>query len=230
MIDLNGIQIVKEDIEGVDLKGQSILLRNLQIEVDSQRGVRRVKLEDLVAAEQSALAEREEIKPQQITELLFLYAKPSFDKGGYVYQKYRFNKGIFYLKERLLGANLASSLVFGPIAAGRAGPIPTYLSADLVELYNKGLVNLLAIKDKKKVGEGPDLLSARKSDASIRCELTEKGERVAKSLWENSPEDVKHVVLEVKEELFLISAEDLKKKVHRDYPIYKKTYIELDAA
>jgi hypothetical protein len=220
----------KEDIESVDWQGRYITLESVPVEFNQEKKITRVRLDDLIKAEQEYLANEHGLNPRHIHQLLLLYAAfPPFIKRGYIEQKFRFNKMLFYLWKRMEEEGYGDSYIYDKFARGRAGPIPKHLKDDMVKLQEKGIVEISAIKDGKKIATGKEAIEkCCKPDISIRCELTDLGKKVAKSIWDNTPDDIKKIALDVKKNLFFVDATQLKEKVHKDYPEYKKTYIELD--
>jgi hypothetical protein len=204
---------VKEDVESVDWQGRDITLKNVPAELNQEKGTVRVRLDDILKAEQEYIAREHGLAPQHIHLLSLLYVAPRFIKSGYIEQKFRFNKMLFYLWKEMEKRGYGNSYIYDEFASARAGPVPKHLKEHLAELEKKGIVR---VKWAKKPGE------------SLRCELTNFGKKIAKSIRDNTPDDIKKIALKTKEELFLIDATQLKEKVHKDYPEYKKTYIELD--
>lgn len=199
-------------VDSVDWQGNEITLENVPAERLGKEV--RVRLDDIMKAEQQYLASKYKLNPRNIHELLLLYAAPRFIKGGYIEQKFRFNKMLFHEWKELERLGYGDSYIFDEFGSARAGPVPITLRNDLVELDKKGII--------KARWE-------RQPGKSCRFELTKQGEKVAKSIWDNTPTDIKAMVLKTKEELFLIDAEQLKHHFHKRYPEYKKDYIELDA-
>jgi len=219
---------IEINMKSIDWQGRSIKLENVPA-IQNQKKEIRVNIDDVIKAEQIYLANEYSLSPINFHELLLLHASPRFIKGGYIEQKFRFNKMLFYLWKEMEKVDYRDSYIYDTFKSGRAGPIPINLKRDLIDLEEKGFIELLAIKDGKKIDSGNKVLETLKPGISLRCQLTKKGEEIAKSLWGNTPDDIKEIILKVKKELFLIDATKLKEKVHKDFPEYKKTYIELDA-
>lgn len=200
------------NVDSVDWKGREITLKDVPAE---QLGKEiRVRLDDIMKAEQQYLADEYGLRPTHIHELLLLYAPGKFIKTGYIEQKFRFNKMLFHEWKKLEKTGFGDSYIFDEFASARAGPVPVRLKDDLMELENRKMIQA-------KWAERPG--------NSSRFELTHDGEEIAKSLWENTPPDIRDTIIQTKEDLFLVDAEQLKHRFHKEYPEYKKEYIEIDA-
>ncbi len=199
------------DVDTVDWKGREITLRDVPAEQSGKEI--RVRLDDIMKAEQQYLAGEYGLRPTHIHELLLLYAPGKFIKTGYIEQKFRFNKMLFHEWKKLEIIGFGDSYIFDEFASARAGPVPAHLREDLMELENRKIIQA-------KWAERPGKTS--------RFELTQEGKEIARSLWDNTPEDIRKTIIQTKEELFLVDAEQLKDRFHKEYPEYKKEYIEPD--
>lgn len=203
----------KEDVQSVDLQGREITLKGVPALKDSKTGAVRVQLEDVSKAEQEFLAREKGIDPLDVHPLLLLYASSKFFEAGYINQAFRFYKMLFSLWKELEKKSYGDSYIYDEFKCARAGPVPAHLKERLVDLEKKGVVE---VKWSKSPGK------------STECKLTGRGFDIAKSLWDNTPDDVKMTVLKVKEDLFLVDATQIKEKIHKLYPEYKKCYTEVD--
>jgi DNA-binding PadR family transcriptional regulator len=210
---LNNLVSSKKDIVSVNLKGQEITLKNVPVEINKKRKITHIFFEDLMKAEQEFNAQENNLQPIEIPDILLMYAETQFIKGGYINQKSRFNKMLFYFWKDMEKENLGNSYVFDEFVSCRAGPVPKNLKSSLNDLEKKGVIEA---KWSKKPG------------VSSEFTLTKKGFEIAKSLWENTPDTIKNIIIKVKKDIFLIDATQLKEKVHREYPEYRRTYTELD--
>jgi len=95
--------------------------------------------------------------------------------------------------------------------------VPKNLESDLQHLRDRELVSLKM----HRWGTGP-------KDESKVTELTPKGLAVAKEIWERIGEPFKKTIILIKERIFPLDPKTIRERVHRDYPQYKKTYVELD--
>lgn len=211
----------------MDLQGNQVILRRVPASYDERLGDYKVSLENLMAAEGREIAESHGVSPRAMQILLLVYAKPHFDtqitlmkvrgqqlKSGFLDQKFRLNKMLFQVWQELKKVDLQDYFVFDEFVAQRAGPVPAKSKEDLKELEVKGLLN---VKWAYRAGE------------SFHFEVTEKGQRVAQSIWQMLPIDAKSIFEKTKSDLYLIDAAELKHRFHESYPEYKKNYVELDS-
>lgn len=119
----------------------------------------------------------------------------------------------FYLWKRMDKEGYKNASIHDEFGSARAGPIPVHLREFLEDLEKKNIV-------KVQWARGPG--------ESTKSQLTRLGEKVANTIWNKTPPDIRNMVRKTKEELFAIDATQLKKKVHKEYPEYKRTYTELD--
>jgi DNA-binding PadR family transcriptional regulator len=205
----------KEDITSVNWKGEETTLRNVPVEKNTKTGLVRVDIDEVLRAEQRLIAEQQNLdQPIAVPELLFLFSDTRFFKGGEIKEKYKFNKMLFYFWKYLEKQGFGDSYIIDEFVSGRAGPIPKNLKKSMTELEKKGFVKISWSNNLKK----PTVFS-----------LTPEGVKVSRAIWEQTPDLVKKIVIQVKEEIALLDPKALKEKVHREFPEYKKTYIELDA-
>lgn len=203
----------KQDINSFDYSGRSIKLRDVPIEVNKKSKIVRVSIDEVIKAEQKYIAEENDIEPFEILELLLLYKELHFHKGGYIKKTYRFNKMLFYLWKEIEKTGFGNSYIFDTFVAARAGPVPLKLKDSMRRLQEKSLVKA---KIEKTAGKSSEYW------------LTDKGKKVAESLWEKTPDFIKQMIVDVKQDLMVIQAEDIKRRVHKEYPEYKRNYTDLD--
>jgi len=203
-------------------KNESLLVTNnlgerikleVPIETNRDKKTRRVFFRDLIKAEHNYNIKQASLEPIDIHPLLLIYAKLKWQKGGFIKKAYRLRKMIFYLGEDVKKLAHGDAFTFDEIVSARAGPTPKNLQETMKRLKDKGLV---------------EYTWENKPGTSAEFKLTEKGEQAASNLWANLPEDVKKIITKVKEDIYLLSSEQLRNKVHKEYPEYKKTYTELD--
>jgi DNA-binding PadR family transcriptional regulator len=204
----------EEDIISVDLKGNEINLKNVPAQINKKTKIVKVFIDDVIKAEQKYVATENSLDdPRQIQILLLLYAEPKYITRGYVKQTFRFNKMLFDLWQRMKKNDFGDSYIHDEFVSGRAGPIPKNL---------KPLMNKLAERDLVKVSW------SKRPGISSEFVLTDEGTKIAKSVWENIPDEIKLMILKTKEEWFLVDATQMKHIFHKKYPEYKKTYVEID--
>jgi hypothetical protein len=198
----------------VDLEGREISLKNVPAEFNNKKKITRVDIDEVIKAEQEFIAKENNLEPREMEILWLLHADSRLFKGGMIEQKARFNKMQFYLSKRMEKMDYGKAFIRDEFASARSGPVPIHLEDDLKDLEAKGIVNVRWAK--------------RRPGKSTKCTLTKLGEKVAESIWKKTPPDIRTLVKRTKEELYLIDARQLMDKVHKEYPEYKKTYIEPD--
>jgi DNA-binding PadR family transcriptional regulator len=202
-----------EEIFTVNWKGEEIKLDGVPLKKNNETGEVLVNIDDVIKAEQEHHTKNIGIKSFEIYPLLLLYAKLRFYPHGIIEKGYRLRKMIFYLQKRLEKNIYEKSFIFDEIVPARAGPTPKNIKETIENLAKMGLIDYTWENDPK---------------ISAKFTLTGKGEEIAKDLWRKTPDDIKMEILNVKEEIHLISSDALKHKVHAEYPEYKKTYTDLD--
>lgn len=199
----------KVEYESVDWSGNSITLQDIPAEVCKKCNEVRIPSSNILVAEQKYLANKYNLELEHLPILLILHAKSRFIKPDYLEQKFRFHKMLFYFERRLSEKGWKRSYIHDVFGAARSGPVAIHLNELTKSLEEKGLVD---VKWAKKPGE------------SFRWELTAEGKKLAEELWQNTPDEIRRVVQKVKRELFLLDANQLRDKVHEEYPEYKKFY------
>jgi hypothetical protein len=205
------------DINTVNWKGDAIHLTGV-------RAFRSTKGENIVVypydvaqAEIRQIAGKHGLIPRDVALFLIWYAKPGNFEGGEVLYKYHLNKMLFYQWKELEKQNFKETLPHDEFISARNGPVPKNINEDLDRLEKMGVVR----SQYKKWGEG-------ETQRSRRTMLTDEGLKIAMQLWNEVPEPFKKVSLKVKEQLFALDPATVRKKVHREYPEYRKTYLEPD--
>ena len=205
------------------------ILEDMPVYELEETGGDRVLFEDLFKAEERRIAKNSNVSIYNIFELALIFANVKQRRNA-IKQKYRFNKMLFYIKQKLDEEFGEDVFIFDKMGSARAGPIPIHLGEDIKQLQTDGLIDVYLVKDNKKIlGSKENWEKIKgKAGASIECALTEKGETLAKNIWIDLNDEIKQIILDVKIELFYMDTETLKKKVHSEYPEYKKNYIEND--
>ncbi|MCJ7635522.1 hypothetical protein MUP77_24430 [Candidatus Bathyarchaeota archaeon] len=162
-------------------------------------------------------AEKNGINPRDIPILLMLFAKPGIFQEGQVPYKYHLNKMLFYQWKNMEKNGLADTFVHDKFEADVKGPVPMNLGLDLKRLEEIGLVTLHC----KKWGKG-------EREGSLQISLTKKGVQIASNLAGVVQEPLKQITIEVKKELFPLDPLQIRKKVHAEYPEYRKIYSQDD--
>ncbi len=204
-------------VETVDWSGKNLKLKDVPAFKHEKTGEVLVDINDVIKVgnrtEQQNNANEMGLEPIEIHPLLLLYADLKYYPQGVIEKGYRLRKMIFYLEKEMEKSGYKDSYTFDEIVPARAGPVPKNLKKTIKELSQKGLVNYVW---------------ENKPGTPAKFNLTKKGFEVAKKLWTKTPDDIQKVILKVKEGIYLISSEDLKNKVHKEYPEYQRTYVDLD--
>ena len=205
------------DIDAYNWKGKPIHLMNVPAIKNKKTGKIRVFPSEVAKAEIKMLAENLKLQPRDVALLLILYAKPGPFKKGEVNYKYHLNKMLFYQWKNMEKQYLGEAFPRDDFRSASKGPIPIHLWDDLRRLEKMKIVSL----EHYQWGE-------TSGDASLITKLTSYGLELAKSLWQETPPEIKQVTLTTKEQIFPLDPETIMKKVHREFPEYKKTYTETD--
>lgn len=172
---------------------------------------------DVSRIEMESLAEENGLKPREIPILLLLCAKMIPFKEGEIFYQYHMNKMLFYLWQNLEKDGLEGAFPNDEFKAEKRGPVPVHITEDLEELKVKKLINF----DYHQWGQS-------EKESSLKTELTEKGNKLAKRLWDNIDKPIKEIIVETKTNLFFKTPIDVRHKVHREFPEYKVKYVEED--
>ena len=140
------------------------------------------------------------------------YSRTAFQRG-YLCQKYKINKMLFYQWKELEKIGLGDVIPRDEFEAKSKGPVPKNLWDDLKRLKEKQLLKVDGSKKEKK---------------TVTVELTDKGIDTARKLWNRIPDPYLGVTTSVKHTFFPLSPETIKRMVHVEYPEYQKTYKKED--
>lgn len=217
----------KTNIKILDGKNKKAELEDIPLYLEEETGEELYLFSDLIKADERRIAKKYGISEYNIFELALLYADVKQRKKA-IRQKFRFNKMLFYIKKKMEEEYGKDSFIFDKMGQARAGPIPAHLGDDIKDLKEKKYIEIYLIKDGKKIAGSKENWEKLKHTASIECILTRKGHRLAKELWQELDMRMKEIIVEVKENLMYIDTEELKRKVHNEYPEYKKNYIDND--
>ena len=207
----------KTEIDAYNWKGKPIHLEDVPAIKNTKTGKIRVRAFEVAKAEMRMLARKYKLEARDVALLAMLYVKPGPFEEGEVHYKYHLNKMLFYQWKNMGKRYLSEAFPRDEFRAAAKGPIPINLWDDLRRLQEKNIVSL----SKYVWGKTP-------SQASLITKLTPKGLALAKELWNEIPPDFKEVTLATKEQIFPLSPETVMKKVHREFPEFKKTYTEPD--
>lgn len=204
------------DVEAYDWKGKPIYIKRVPALQNIKTGKIRVEASEVAKAEMQMIAQEHCLESRDVALLLMLYAKPGLFKEGEVHYKYHLNKMLFYQwmnTEKEFG----DSLPHDSFRAADKGPIPVNLWDDLKRFEKHGLIELKF-----------DRWGKTKAEASLKTILTQSGLKLADELWKKVDPEIRKITLETKEEIFPLDPETVMKKVHKEFPEYKKTYVEPD--
>jgi len=204
-------------MDTIDWKGNSIHLVDVPALKNSKTGKTRIYPSDVAQAEFKMRAQEHNLEPRDIALLSLLCAKPGPFQKGQVHFKYHLNKMLFYQWKRMEEVGLGETYPRDEFRPDDRGPVPNNLNNDLQRLKDLGLITL----ERKQWGEND-------RDASIKTDLTEKGQKLIEDIWKEIPDPFKEVTMKVKANLFPLNPKTIRERVHRDYPEYKKSYTELD--
>lgn len=200
-------------MEGVN--GQPLTLRDVPAQVNNKTGDIRFEADDLLIAEQEAIAARIGISARQIPILLLLRAdSPSYTEKmeGSIYQRYRMNKMLFYYWKELELLGFGESFIHDSFESKQRGPVPAHLDDDATNLAEKDLINLV--------------IGGKKIEKS--WEYHSKSSKLLDELWNNTPEICKKAVTKAKKDLYLLDTTQMMHKVHEEHPEFRSTYTKPD--
>jgi len=196
-------------VKSVDWKGHPITIQNVPAQQQTKTKRYIVDPIDVAKAEFTGIAKENGIEDRDIMLFLLLYAKPGPFQRGYLFQKYKINKMLFYQWKELEKEGLGDVIPKDEFEAKDKGPVPKNLWKDLTRLNQAGFLNVSGGKKEKK---------------PVEVELTPKGVEVAEKLWNRIPDPYLGVTSRVKDIFFLMSPMEIMGKVHHEYPEYRKTY------
>ncbi len=201
------------NIETVNWKGEPLQITKVKAFKNPKTGEVMVYPEEVAKAEIRQIAEDLDICPRDVGTLLMLLAQPrNFNKGD-VFYKYHLQKMMFYLWKSLEQI-YDDSLLLDKFIGAENGPVPEKLNDDLERFQKSSFVKVKNEKCEQGV--------------SKRILLTEEGTKVAEEVWRRLPDPYKEIALQVKEMIYAKSPEEVRHKVHNEFPEYKDTYIKND--
>lgn len=200
---------VRVDIPTVDSQGNRIVLKGVSVEKEVGTGQLLIDPAVVAEAEAAYLAGKEGVEPREVPILLTLYAKAGYFVQGIIPELSKFHKLLFYQSKRLENLGLASVYVPHEFRNARGGPVSESLKDDLARLEKAGIVRV----DWSEGVESPTVV-----------ELTEQGMVLAERLWVSTPEQVREISIDVKEDLFPMTGAAVRDKVHAEYPGNRRVY------
>lgn len=202
------------DLDSVDRRGEPIIIRNTPCVRDANGEVY-LDPDEVMKARLKGFAEVTGIEDRDIWLFLLLYAKLGPFQRGDIFRKYKLNKMLFYISKEMEKEGFKNATVHDEFEADKRGPVPENLWNDLERLHDQGLINCS--------NEGKNVKQP------VEVTLTKEGEEIAKQLWNDFPDIILEDITKVKEWIFPLTDEQLKERVHKDYPEYISTYIENDS-
>jgi hypothetical protein len=210
---MNEWKQISTTIHTVDWSGNQITIHDVPAEQNINTKKIRVNPRDVARTEFTEIAKRLGMLDRDILLFLLLYAKPGPFQRGYLSQKYKINKMLFYQWKELEKIGLGDAIPRDEFVAKARGPEPKNLWDDLKRLHDSELI---------KVDGG------RKQKKTVTVELSDKGIKIASNIWKRIPDPYLWITSRVKDCFFLMTPQEIKKMVHKEYPQYKKTYKILD--
>jgi len=209
---------IEIEMDSVNWRGDPIHLTRVPALQNTRTGRIAIDPEAVSRAELRVLADQEGIEPRDLPLFMLLCVKVGPVQQGYIHHRYRLNKMLFYQWKELEKEGLGEAFNHDNFVAKEKGPVPEHLEEDIKRLESNELVKVSLVQWGK---------TARQ--CSKTTELTEKGLAIAKRICSKVPEPFLKVSHEVKQELFPLDPLTIREKVHRDYPEYRRTYLEIDA-
>ena len=213
VIVVSGFERVYMNVDTVDWKGEPIRLKRVPVLKNKASGKIWHEPEEVAKAELRQLAETVGVEPRHLPLLLLFSAQPGPFQSGFLHNKYKLNKMLFYQWKELETIGLGEAFNHDEFEAAEKGPIPKHLYADLAELKAKGLI---------EVSGGP------KERKTLTAELTAKGTKAANCLWNSAPPQYREISTKVKTRIFPLNPNTIMERVHKDFPEYRKIYDEPD--
>jgi DNA-binding PadR family transcriptional regulator len=204
-------EIVRVDIPTLDSQGNKIVLQGVPVEKDLATGHLSIDPAVVALAEAAYIAKKAGVGPRDLPILLTLYAKAGYFVRGVIPELSKFHKLLFYQSKRLESLGLGDVYVPHQFRNAHGGPVSESLKEDLRQLEKAGLVRV-------EWSEGVE--------SPTKVELTTEGTATADKLWWATPESVREVSIDVKEDLYPMSGAAIREKVHTEYPLNRRIYVK----
>jgi hypothetical protein len=202
-------QEVRVDIPTVDPHGNRIVLVGVPVKKDVSTGHIQIDPAVVARAEAEYIASKAGVEPRDVPILLTLYAKAGFFVQGVIPELSKFHKLLFYQSKRLENLGLGTGYSRHEFTNARGGPVSVNLKDDLTKLQKQGVL---------------DVEWSENVETPITVKLTEKGMALAEKIWGATPEAVREISIDVKEDLYPMSAASVREKVHSEYPANRRIY------
>jgi len=207
----------KTEVNTIDWRGNPICLTDVPALQNTKTKKIRVYPSEVSKAEIAQIAIEYDLTPRDVPLILMLYAKPGIFKAGEVNYKYHINKMLFYQWKDSGKEGLGETFPHDEFEPKRRGPVPMNIDNDLKHLKDLGIIST----SYKRWGKGS-------KDESLTIALTKNGLILAEKLWCQVPEPLRETTQSVKEKIFPLSPDSVKELVHKQYPEYRRTYIDED--
>ncbi len=209
----------KTDVRSYDWRGHPILLKDVPALRNSKTKQIRVYPAEVAKAEIVEIAKKYGLEPRDVATLLVIFAKPGIFNAGEVFYNYHINKMLFYQWQEATKVGIPEALPHDEFEQADRGPVPKHIEEDLDRLSHMGLLKT----EYHRWGEG-----AKQQSKGIF--LIEKGMDLGLKLWNEVPAPFTELSSKVKDMIFPMSPGQVKKKVHREFPEYRKGYTKEDTA
>ena len=204
---------VETDLDTIDSQGRPKRIQRVPALKDKASEKVWIDPEAAARAELQQLAESVGVEPRHVPLLVLFYARMGNFQRGYQHNKYKLNKMLFYQWKELEKIGLGEAYEHDEFIKATRGPIPKNLYDDLEELEKNGILVLSGGKEEHK---------------TLVAQLTGPGKEVARRLFNEAPPDYATVATRVKTAPFPLNPDTIMKRVHRDYPEYRKSFTEPD--
>jgi hypothetical protein len=205
------------DVDAVDIRGKPITVKGVVGEQDLKTGVVYLDPGEVARREIEQLGEALGLTPRSIPILLLLRAQAGVQQAGGLFEKYRWNKALFYLWKKLEEIGLGEAMPHDEFEKLERGPVPANLDADLMALEAAGLVEV-------------EWIQKHRGPVTHDVQLTKVGMEVASKLWGLLAPDYLETATWVKSHIVPKGIESIKKEVHRDYPEWAYTQVDDEGA
>lgn len=204
---------VDADVDTVDWKGNPIRLEKVPGFRRKSSGKLWCDPEELAKAELRQKASVAGVEPRDVPLMLLFYSQSGPFQRGYLHNKYKLNKMLFYQWKELEKVGLGNAFDHDEFDKARKGPIPKNLYADLERLKGLGLI---------EVSGGP------KERKTLEAKLTPKGETLANCFWNSVAPAYRDTSAKVKNRIFPLDPNTIMERVHEDYPEFREVFQEPD--
>lgn len=209
-----GFEEVRTDVKTINAQGEEVVLENVMALRSNETGKIWLVPSEVSKAEFKRIGMHLDLNPRQIPLMLIVYSKTGIFSEGTVFNKYKLNKMLFYQWKELEKKGLGDAFLHDEFIPEKKGPVPKFLYDDLKILSKTGILKLSGGKEEK---------------STLEVKLTKKGMEMGEEIWNSIPWQFRQISYDVKTRLFPLDPKTIMEQVHKDYPEYRKTYVEVDA-